>query len=319
MAGPLLRRRILLALAATSGSLLLGEGAWRLWRSRGYGPTSNPHYVLHDDFLGWRYRPGAVARHRSEEFDVEIRIDERGFRAAPGPAAGSGGPRILALGDSVTFGWGVEGGETFCARLGPLLGAEVANLGVSGYGTDQELLLFEQERLSRRPRLVLLMYWRNDIEEVLSSTAYGKGKPRFRLVGDDLELTNVPVPFPFWERHSFLFRSIKRHLLEAVSSQPGPAEIPEGRRLVRRLLRRMDGAAREAGATLLVLADGEPWLDEPFEDGVRLRRLDVSGALNRAGETAGVTFPRDGHWNARGHAAVAEAVASYVRAEGLLP
>jgi hypothetical protein len=80
----------------------------------------------------------------------------------------------------------------------------------------------------------------------------------------------------------------------------------------------MDEGARASGAALLVLADHEPWLAEPFEDGARLRHLDLSDALQRARESGPIAFPCDRHWNARGHAAVAEAVAAYVREEGLL-
>ncbi len=43
------------------------------------------------------------------------------------------GFRILAVGDSVTFGWGVAGDETFPAQLSTLLGVEVLNGGVPAW------------------------------------------------------------------------------------------------------------------------------------------------------------------------------------------
>src|SRR5262249_16763091 len=56
------------------------------------------------------------------------------------------------LGDSITFGYGVRDGETFSAvleALDPRL--EVVDLGVQGYGTDQELLKLVRERPAYAP------------------------------------------------------------------------------------------------------------------------------------------------------------------------
>jgi hypothetical protein len=56
--------------------------------------------------------------------------------------------RILVIGDSLTFGWGVNDPETFCALVESTLNdgkkmhrVEVVNGGVSGYTTRQERVL----------------------------------------------------------------------------------------------------------------------------------------------------------------------------------
>jgi hypothetical protein len=47
--------------------------------------------------------------------------------------------RILVLGDSVTFGYGVNDGETFCDIIEKgLKHTDVINMGVSGFGTGEE-------------------------------------------------------------------------------------------------------------------------------------------------------------------------------------
>lgn len=74
--------------------------------------------------------------------------------------------RVIALGDSVTLGHGVEDHETFSAVLQQELGhnrqVEVINMGVSGFGTAEELIQLEQVGLAYQPDLVLLTYFPND-------------------------------------------------------------------------------------------------------------------------------------------------------------
>ena len=83
----------------------------------------------------------------------------------------SSAPRIIALGDSFTYGAGVSYDETFVTLLSQTLithipGAEVLNMGVSGWGPHEELALLKSTVLDFRPDLVLLnVYAGNDILE----------------------------------------------------------------------------------------------------------------------------------------------------------
>ena len=52
---------------------------------------------------------GSQVRHESEEFDVQVKISGQGLRDREFPATASEGKtRIVAIGDSFTFGWGVQ-------------------------------------------------------------------------------------------------------------------------------------------------------------------------------------------------------------------
>ena len=62
------------------------------------------------------------------------------------------------LGDSITFGTGVGDDETFSHLLDALPDLEVLNLGVDGYGTDQELIRLEREGLAFGPQVVILNF-----------------------------------------------------------------------------------------------------------------------------------------------------------------
>lgn len=77
--------------------------------------------------------------------------------------------RIAVLGDSVAFGLGVPVEDTFAMRLQELLRAsgdgrrvEVLNFGVNGYGTVEELHLYEKRVKALSPDLVLVSFVLND-------------------------------------------------------------------------------------------------------------------------------------------------------------
>jgi hypothetical protein len=102
----------------------------------------------------------------------------------------------VVIGDSYTFGEGVNDDRTFAAGLERMVEhCEVLNLGVHGYGTDQQLLRLELDGLKYRPDIVLLGYYEDDVpRNRLSFRDYQK--PHFSLVGGRLVLDNVPISSP---------------------------------------------------------------------------------------------------------------------------
>jgi lysophospholipase L1-like esterase len=75
--------------------------------------------------------------------------------------------RIVCLGDSVSWGYGVNDDETFCVNLEKLLqNTDVINMGVPGYCTGDELLLYQYEGYKYNPDIVMLCFFMgNDIVE----------------------------------------------------------------------------------------------------------------------------------------------------------
>jgi len=89
-------------------------------------------------------------------------INQYGFR---GPERPTGIQRsILLLGDSFTFGIGVNDAETFAARLGRALGPEVHiwNGGQPGYGLYQMQATFDRVADALRPERVTIVIWQGD-------------------------------------------------------------------------------------------------------------------------------------------------------------
>jgi hypothetical protein len=110
--------------------------------------------------------------------ESSVTLNSHGHRDDEMPIAKpSGERRILVLGDSVTFGWGVDQGQDFPARLESLLreqlgGAwQVINAGVNGYNSEQEATFFLTEGLRFHPDIVLLIYVANDVDPVIEPNA----------------------------------------------------------------------------------------------------------------------------------------------------
>ena len=112
----------------------------------------------------------------------------RNQEVKPEPARGT--VRIINLGDSVTFGWGVADDRTYSAVLGKLLrkrGAfEVINIGIPSLdSTGADRLLARVERF--QPRLVTINVGLNDLAPDLTRSrsfdpAFGQPARRYRQV-----------------------------------------------------------------------------------------------------------------------------------------
>jgi lysophospholipase L1-like esterase len=120
-----------------------------------------------DARLPYRMRPGVETDVRG--FHVKLNaLGLRGPEATPLPAPGI--HRVLALGDSATFGEGMRVEEAFPALLEAELNArggtryEVINAGVEGYNTAAELAYLERHGLALRPEAVVVGFNLNDFD-----------------------------------------------------------------------------------------------------------------------------------------------------------
>lgn len=146
------------------------------------------------------------------DFKHRILNNSRGFRDRERSYEKGDRKRIVVLGDSTAWGWGVEAQERFSDLMEKMLaGWEVINLAQSGYSTDQELILLETEGMKYDPEIVLLLFDRNDVVEGNNARVIDgmQPKPYFVREDDALVLKNVPVPYDprYWELKARLARS----------------------------------------------------------------------------------------------------------------
>ena len=129
--------------------------AWSRATTRGERLAFIPYRP--DGRLGFTLRPGVEVRHADRDFSVSVAVNALGMRGPERRAAKSvGTARILLLGDSFAFGWGVEQEEAFGARLERLLTERVglgrgAARGRAGLEHRPALHLSARERMGASP------------------------------------------------------------------------------------------------------------------------------------------------------------------------
>ena len=110
-------------------------------------------------------------------------------------------PRILALGDSCTFGLGVNDDKTWPVQLQSLLDAkgldaEVINGGVPGYTSYQGLRFLETQGLKMKPDIVVVCFGFND-SDTWASTSDLKMAENQSLRSMDRTLANSRLYYAF--------------------------------------------------------------------------------------------------------------------------
>ena len=138
----------------------------KLYRSQRNIIQFMPECAEHDRLLGYRNKTGECI-FSNEEFETTVLIGEAG-RLVKGKATK---PVTLCsavfLGDSHTFGWGVEQKETFSHLIASGLGCEARNYGVSSYGTARQAIDYNLRSSSttREPNYIFVQYSDNDFKE----------------------------------------------------------------------------------------------------------------------------------------------------------
>jgi hypothetical protein len=308
------------------------DSAWRLrWISRreeSAGPAAYAFDVRHPT-RGWALAPGL--REVPVFGNKRLNSSSRGIRGTGEPAFEKppGRRRILAFGDSFTFGEGVSDAETYAAALEDLLpGHEVINFGVHGYGHDQMLLYLREEGVRYHPDVVLLGFVGIDMDRNLLGFR-DFAKPHFERTGQGLVLRGTPVPTPEDVLRAEPWRSKLADLwfmmAARVRERVGAVEA-SAQALTADLLDAFRAEAHGAGAAGLLAY--LPVLDEldPARSASPGERFlaDYCGSRNAdcldlrpvflEKQRAGAGFGLGGHWRPRQHRLAGEALAPRLRA-----
>jgi lysophospholipase L1-like esterase len=122
-------------------------------------------------------------------------------------AACSGGPKlprlapdavVLAFGDSLTFGTGVQADQSYPARLQALIGRKVVSAGVPGEVSASGLARLPSALDDAKPQLVILCHGGNDFLRKLDEAQVAKNLRAMvdlaRARGVEVVLIGVPKP-----------------------------------------------------------------------------------------------------------------------------
>ena len=179
----------------------------------------------------YRLKPGFRGRDRHPDFDVAVFINDEGFRDRPRDGLDEEARRILGVGDSFTYGEGVELEQTYLSRLESRLEqagrVDVIKAGVPGYGPSQ-MVRMALERLEKdRPETVVMGLFYSDIardedpfiekEGFLVRSSFAE---RLTLVAGNLWLSPQQNPVLAWLHvrmmgYSYLARWVTKLSVEA--------------------------------------------------------------------------------------------------------
>jgi hypothetical protein len=188
----------LLVAGSTALTLAAFEAAARLARRGDPDALFVAASVEPDPVRGWRHRPGATGSYGHGDWAINragLRDVERDVAPTPGVA------RVLILGDSFAEGFSVpfeacvsQALERALRADGP---AEVVNGGTVGYSTDQEYLFYRDEGARYGARVVVLLFYSNDIlGNARGAVPGGVAKPLFTFSGGVARVKNYPLPPP---------------------------------------------------------------------------------------------------------------------------
>jgi len=284
-----------------------------------------------DDLLGWRPKPGATGHHsEGEDFAVEYRIDENGFKAIPNRGIPSA--RIFFFGDSYTFGHGVSNEDTYAniiAReyLGDAI--HVFNAGVLGYGIEQMYGRFlEMESQLHAGDLVVFAPTSQDLKRNLKDFVF----PSKLIFGERLgfgdrypyyhdgHLESVELRTPWNELKAMFFngrwtKKIFRFLHSAFTS---PSTTSQAREMIERVSAM--ATARGARFVLFFLPQTKERRREEYEEDIS--SFDFHDLMRfypgSDDDLAALRFETNTHWNDAGHALTAAAIVQSLVTHGFI-
>ena len=327
------------------GSLLAGVGLLELGL-RTFVPApaagSAARFELDPDLI-YRLQPRNEVSWSSAEFTETSHTNALGMRgAADIPPQRPGEIRILAVGDSFTYGHGVQDDETYPAVLERLLrerghDVRVLNAGVPGYSTDQEYTYVLRDGLKLAPDLVLLGIHCSDVSDNYESSLYDVADGRLirRGAGSTrmYQLGSVVGAIPPWVRRSRTFELLVAAFdwHDSARERPAVADLDAWSYEKMRLeVIDMQTRAAAVGARLAVvlmpckktLGTGAP---DPY--GPLARDLTAAGVpllesaplLRRAfPDLTPLFFRDDPHLNPRGDRELAHVIAAFLQERNLL-
>ena len=283
-------------------------------------------------------RPGAHGRQAKNtgDFDVAVRFNRHGLRDSR-DVSQAGPADLVFVGDSFTWGWGIEERERFSDLVEAGTGVRTFNVStptdIAGY---RALLDYARALGANIRQVVVAVCMENDLR------LYAATPQTLDRAEPDGEVHFVLKPW--LERHSaaYVFTTTVVHRTAWLKDLAVRAGF---------VIRNLDGMSRNDDApgivdssadellriareyrTLVVLIPSRGlWVgpNRAVEDRVHrsllsalARRgvevLDLRPLFEAGGQPLGFHFASDPHWTARGHALAAGAISQHLRASGML-
>ncbi|MFT7669150.1 MAG: lysophospholipase L1-like esterase [Planctomycetota bacterium] len=210
-----LAQKLALALASTALGLGVIELVVASWMPQPGAPIesklgdwgNNVHQASEVPGLLYELKPGAESKYRPRNQKggkIPVKINSYGMHGPEFEFEKRKFRRVAILGDSTTFGYGVQSGQSYSSILQTMLNNrdkptqyQTMNFGVAGYSTKEEAIVLEHKALKFKPDAIVLGYNLNDPD------GEHAGEPLYNNFAK-----------PKWWRHSHITRYIERTMRE---------------------------------------------------------------------------------------------------------
>jgi hypothetical protein len=311
--------KLLLLLAALIVGFIVSEAAAQIYVAK---IAKQGKLFASDAELGWIPLPNLrLERNNANGEPWWIATDANGVR---GPSDWQPGKRrLLMVGDSFVFGEGVDLEERFDTLLGQAVpDLSIVNIGVMGYGPDQQLIRARRwaDDLRAGDILVLVTYG-NDFLDISKPRHSGRSKPWIEDVDGNILVHEPDFSLMDLVRdHSYLMYKLAREMSSGMADDTKERLASAGE-LYRRWVLEETGPLLERGVQVVIVHHGDRQFDLPFDIDAMFAATcsEVTGCLaldpylNPLPRE--VVFLEDGHWNAGGHKLVAEQITRYLLAD----
>jgi hypothetical protein len=243
--------------------------------------------------IGWRFVPSHQGEAMVGGRQVHYAANALGYRSrAPGDRIDLVRPTILVTGESMLYGYGLQWPESVTAQLERRTGIQTVNLAVNAHATDQSLLRLRAE-LGRFAHPVAIVM---PFAPVLFDRNLDRDRPHL-----DAQLRWHPAEPPRLRLVELARRAVRFRTQGAIA---------DGLRMTQAVLRSAEALARRRGSRLiLVVPQFEP--ETTQERRIRGEVLDAAGLHYRLVLLSpAMRDPDHRHPNARGAAAIADAIAA---------
>ena len=275
-----------------------------------------------DTELGWTPLPNLDLTRKNANGELwHITTDAEGIRGPSGWGRDEQ-TRLLILGDSFAFGEGVDLDDRFDSLMrAQIPNLSIVNLGVMGYGPDQQLIRARPWQQQLRPGdALLLLTYGNDFYDLARTRHGGRSKPWLEEVRGRL-VQRAPAidALDILRDASYVVALLTRSAARLGQSERTERRLETVGELYRKWVLQETADLLARGVLVVIVHHGDRTFELPFDVAEVFARTcpGVSGCLALdeilAGHPRDEVFLRDGHWAAGGHRVAAAAIAGYLR------
>jgi len=316
-----------------------------------WAPVPERIWTEYHPVLGWYHQRNKHAILKLQHVEANINTNSQGFRGIRDyeKQKPPGSSRIVCLGDSFVFGFGVQDNETFCSQLeAKHQNLEVLNLGVAAYGMDQILMAYRTLAKDYNADYVFIGIFPEDFWRATRAFAdSGHAKPYFSLsTSGRLILHNVPVPPQYqlntnqypdliqyhpveqFLLHSLVYRMIKKSLIKLGKNlRLVDPDLTVEWKIGREILNQLISEVREQNQKpVLLLLPPDRWVKSARVDSLRksvirfskkenVDLIDLTPGFYEAVQIGKITdyyIEGDWHWTAKGHELASDLISRYL-------